>query len=399
MPPRSAVRRLALGRALSGTGSGIAGVALSYLVYERTDSAVWLAGTLFFSFGVVGFLTPLAGKLVDRYDRRRVMIASDLLSLATWGLLVFVEEPIVIASIGFVASVVSLPMGLAASAAIPNLVDDEDLPWANGLTSAAGSVARLAGPALGGGLYALGGAGLAFAVNAASFAVSAALVASVHGMSFSAREHDGEEIGSSLEGFRVIRRDPLLLWITVAWTGMWLAMNIAFVADPPLARGFGVGPLGYGLIDTAFGAGALIGSLLAARLIGSAERAWLIIGMVGVAAGWATIALTPWFGLVLVGSFVAAGLDAVGSVAGYDMVQRRTPDVVRGRVFAAQATAGLSANMLGFIVVGPLVQTLGAQAVYGLGAVLALGAAFSFSLPTESLGAAEPRAGAIEDDA
>jgi MFS family permease len=387
MPQRSAVRRLALGKALSGTGSGVAGVALSYLVYERTDSALWLAGTLFFTFGVVGFLTPLAGKIADRHDRRRVMIASDLLSLATWGLLVFVREPFAIAAVGFVASVVALPMGLAASAAVPNLVDDEDLPWANGLLSAAGSVARLAGPALGGGLYALGGAGLAFAVNAASFAVSAALVVSIRDASFSASDTHEDEPTGSLEGFRVIRRDPVLLWITVAWTGMWLAMNIAFVADPPLARGFGVGPLGFGLIDTAFGAGALLGSLVAARLIGSSERAWLILGMLGVAAGWATIALTPWFALVLVGSFVAAGLDAVGTVAGYGMVQRRTADAVRGRVFAAQVTAGLSANMLGFLIVGPLVQALGAQAVYGLGAILSVAAALSFALPTAGVGA------------
>ncbi len=69
MHPRDAVRRLALGRALSGTGSGIAGVALSYLICERTGSAVWLAGTLFFTFGVTGFLTPLAGKIAG-HDAR-----------------------------------------------------------------------------------------------------------------------------------------------------------------------------------------------------------------------------------------------------------------------------------------------------------------------------------------
>ena len=70
-------------------GSRIAAVALSFLIYERTGSAIWLAGTLFFTFGVTGFLTPLAGKIADRNDRRRVMITSDVLSLATWLLLVF----------------------------------------------------------------------------------------------------------------------------------------------------------------------------------------------------------------------------------------------------------------------------------------------------------------------
>jgi MFS family permease len=166
MRSRRPIRRLALARLLSGTGSGVASVALSYLVYERTGSATWLAGTLFLTFGVVGLLMPLAGKLVDRRDRRRLMITSDLLSLGTWSLLVFVREPLGIAAVGFVASVFALPVGLAASAATPNLVDDAELPWANGLMSAAGSVAQVAGPALGGALYVVGGASLAFAVNA-----------------------------------------------------------------------------------------------------------------------------------------------------------------------------------------------------------------------------------------
>lgn len=60
------------------------------------------------------------------------MITSDLLSLSTWLLLVFVRAPILLGSIGFVASVVALPFGLAASAAIPNIVEEDDLAWANG---------------------------------------------------------------------------------------------------------------------------------------------------------------------------------------------------------------------------------------------------------------------------
>jgi MFS family permease len=163
---------------------------------------------------------------------------------------------------------------------------------------------------------------------------------------------------------------------------MWLAMNIAFVADPPLAVGFGVGPLGFGLIDTSFGVGALLGSVLATRLVRRAERPWVVTGMLGVAAGWAMIALTPWFALVLVGSALAAGLSAIGDVAGYGMIQRRTADAVRGRVFAAQASAGLGANMVGFVAVGPLVQALGAQAVYGMGAVISVIATLCFIVPT-----------------
>jgi MFS family permease len=391
MSDRSAVRRLALGRFLSSTGGGIAAVALSYFVYQRTNSALWLAGTLFFTFGVAGLLTPFAGKLVDRYDRRRLMITSDLLGLATWSLLVFVRAPILLATIGFVATIVSLPYWLAAAASIPNLVDEADLAWANGLSSAAGSTARLLGPALGGALFALGGAGLAFGVNAASFGASALITISIRGRRFSAEPADeGDEFAGAFEGFRVIRADPLLLWMTIAWTLMWFAMNIAFVADPPLARAFGVGAFGYGMIDTFFGAGALVGALLATRAIRGNDRPWLTAGMIAVAAGWATIAVTPWFVLVLVASAFTAAIDAVGEVAGTNIIQRRTRDSVRGRVFAAQTSAGLAANMLGFVVVGPLVEALGPRAVYGLGAGVALVATLTFVIPTSRIPVKRP---------
>lgn len=266
---------------------------------------------------------------------------------------------------------------------------EEDLAWANGLIAAAANAARLVGPAIGGALYALGGATLAFVVNAASFGTSALLVASVRGRSFSAERADEEPTGNLWEGFRVNHRDRLLLWITVAWTMMWLAMNVAYVADPPLARSFGVGPLGFGLIDTSFGAGALLGSLLAPRFVRSSARSWVAAGMLGVAAGWGMIALTPWFTLVLVGSALAAALDAIGGVAGYGLIQRRTRDAVRGRVFAAQSTAGLSANMVGFVIVGPLVEGLGPQAVYGVGGIVSAVATLAFVIPTRASEVAE----------
>lgn len=183
----------------------------------------------------------------------------------------------------------------------------------------------------------------------------------------------------------MIRRDRFLLWITVAWTGMWLAMNIAFVADPPLAKSFGVGAFGFGLIDTAFGVGALVGSILATRLAKRAEYMWVALGCLGVSMGWFLIAIAPWFALVLVGSALAAGLDAIDAAAGFSLVQSRVPDATRGGVFAAQSTAGLSANMLGFLLVGPLVEALGPQAVYACGGVLALIATGLFVLPTRDM--------------
>lgn len=197
------------------TASGIAGVALSYLVFQRTNSALWLVGTLFFSFGVVGLLTPFAGKLVDRYDRPRVMIVSDLGSPLTWSLLAFTREPLAIAAIGFVASVLAVPVKLAANAAVPNLVEEDDLTWAE--RADRGRRERRA-PRWSGDrrrTVCARRATLAFVVNAASFGVSALLVPrSVIGRSRPSQRGRNGAVARS-RAFRVTRRDRLLLWITV----------------------------------------------------------------------------------------------------------------------------------------------------------------------------------------
>ena len=81
---RSAVRRLALARLISITGGAAAFAALNFTVYERTGSAAWLSASLLLTFGVAGVFAPLGGVLGDRFDRKRVMIASDLAGAACY---------------------------------------------------------------------------------------------------------------------------------------------------------------------------------------------------------------------------------------------------------------------------------------------------------------------------
>jgi MFS family permease len=377
MTQRWSIRRLALGLLLSGVGSWAAGISVSYYVFRETGSAVWVAGTLFFTFGVAGFFSPLAGKIADRYDRRLVMIVADLSAAVCWFSLIWVRDPAAVIAVAFVGSVVGMPYHFAAMAAIPNLAGEEGLGWANGLLSAASSVSRLIGPAFGGALFAFAGIGAAFAVNALSFVLSAVMSASIRHVPFSSEERT-EAHTSVWDGFRAVFRDDVRKRLLIAWAISYLAMDIAFVADPPLAAAFGVGAFGYGLMDTVFGGGAAIGGLYARRVKESAERRWIILGLLGVAAGWALIAGAPLFVLVLIPSAVAAAMDTIGTVAGYSVIQRRTPDELRGRVFAAYAMTGMIANMIGFILVGPFVEAYGPRAVYLAGGVLSLLAAGVF---------------------
>jgi len=75
---RAAVRRLAVARLISLTGGAAAFMALNFTIFERTGSATWVAAALFLTFGTVGFVSPFASVLGDRFDRKKVMIASDL---------------------------------------------------------------------------------------------------------------------------------------------------------------------------------------------------------------------------------------------------------------------------------------------------------------------------------
>jgi MFS family permease len=366
---RSAIRRLAVARLVSITGSWAANVAMAYVIYQRTGSAVWLSALYLLTFGVMGFVNPFAGALADRVDRRRLMIVSELLGGLVWGLLVFARAPWLMIALAFVAAFVHSPFPAASGAAIPNLAARDDLAWANSLISLGRSVGATVGPAIGGVLVAVVGGPATFGLNAVSFLASAALIWSATGTYASAPAGDesGESSGLAA-GLRHVLASPILLPIFAGSTIMWFAMNIAIPADAPLARHFGVGSVGFGAIDTVFGLGAILGALVARRLTPRLEPVVLLVGAFGVVAGWGIVGLTTFFAVVLVGQLLAAFVDNVAMVASDNVVQRLSPDAVRGRVYALIMTAGCAVSVVAFAGAGFLIDALGPQGVYLLGA-------------------------------
>ena len=366
---RRAVQQLALARLLSVTGSGAAGIALSAEIYRQTGSAVWLSATFFFTFGVAGLLNPLAGLIVDRLDRQRLMVASDVLAAAMWILLLLADAPIGLLLLGFLAEVVHLPFRIASRAVIPNMVEPRELSWANGLIAVGNNVGRLLGPAIGGTVAAAAGSRTVFLGNAVSFVVSALLVATVRAR-FSASDAGEEaERGGVWSGFAHLARDPVLRALLLVWTLLYLTVDVAVVADLPLSISFGWDEFGYGLMNAFWGAGALAGSILARRITVRFEPWAVLIGTLGIALGYGIVAAAPIFAVVLAGQFVAAGTDAGDEVAGTSIFQRGTPDHLRGRAFGAIHMAGLMANAVGFTFAGFLVEWLGARTVYLMCAV------------------------------
>ena len=364
---RSAVLRLAVSRLISVGGGAAAYTALMATIFERTDgSAGWLSATLLLTFGVEGLVGPFAGHLSDRFDRRRVMLASEGAATLCFGAMALAHDPGWLVFFAFLSAIAEAPFFSASRAAIPNVIDDPaDLAWANSWISIGVNSGITLGPVLGGVLVASLGPSAVFGANAVTFLISMALVWSVRRPFSGARtEDEAAEHHGIVAGFRFIRRDPVLMRITAATAVMVLGLGLAMVADRPLAERFGVGDQGFGLIISCWGGGSVIGSFLGRRLTEPTERRWLVLGMAGIAATALGMGISPVFWPILVFVLVNGIADAVAIVADQGIMQRRTPDVVRARVMSASETVAHFALAVGYGLAGPLLAMTSAQGLY-----------------------------------
>jgi MFS family permease len=376
---RSAVYRLAFARGISIAGGAAAFTALMFAVYEKTNhSSIWLSATLILTFGMNGVLGWFAGSLGDRFDRRTVMIVSEVLGAGVFAVAAFVHAPVLLITCGFVAAIAESPFWSASGAAIPALVDDPaEIEHANSLVSIGVNSGIFLGPAIGGVLVGHIGPNWIFAANSASFLVSAILIWSVR-RSF--HEHVTDEDHAAHEGLwagmRFIRADDVLRRILVAFTIMVLFIGFVMVSDLPLVSTFFGGKAdigrGYGLIIAAWGIGSVTGSFAGRRLTPAVETRWLVIMNGGFALTMGLVGVAPLFNLVLVLAFLNGTFDAVSLVALRSIQVRRAPDVVRSRVVAAMDGAQNLSLAVGYGLAGVLVRLFGPKLVYVMAGVGAL---------------------------
>ncbi len=367
IPSRSAARRVAAARLISLAGSSAAFTALVFVVYRRTGSPQWAAAALLLTLGTRGVLSPVGSFLGDRFDRRHVMIVSDLAGAASFAAMAFLSDPGALLAMAFIASVVETPFFPAASGAVPNLVPVDDLAWANSTVALGSNMGYLVGPALGGALVGAFGATVVFAGNAVSFVASALLVASARGR-FSADRPAASAHHGLRAGFRFIRADPVLRRMTAAAAVFATTVGSVLVAELPLAASFGAGAFGYGLLSTCWGTGALFGSL-SGRWITDRNR-WPVIvyGCMVTATGFATGAISPLFGLVLAAMVIAGASDGLVDVAFELVYQMRSPDEVRSRVLGALEAVFLVGLAISFPVAGLLIGAFGPRVCYAVAA-------------------------------
>ena len=352
----------------SSLGTLLATVALVVDVKDRTDSGPWVSALLVVEFMPAVIVGLFFGPLLDRFSRRRLMVGSDLLRFLVFCALPFAHSPGAIVALAGVAGVATGLFRPAVYAGLPNLVEETELAHANSLIQTSENVSWTVAPVIGGVLVAASGTHLAYWVNAVSFLLSAVLVLRIRGASLQGVRAAGHgHLQDLREGFvRVLRTRPLLT-VLVVWTIALGAVASTQTAQVFLAKdSFNAGDLGYGLVFGCIGLGLALGSFGAGtwverRSVGSVYASSILVLAVGVGA--AGVAPNVWVSLPC---FVLAGIgNGAAVVCNSLLVQRGATDEIRGRVFTVIMSVNYAVYGLGFVVAGPLTDTVGPRWVFG----------------------------------
>jgi len=361
--------RLWIGQGVSFVGDAVSAVALVILVIQITGSAVAVGGVLLLRL-LPTLASPLVGVLADRMDRRFVVVACDLLRAALAVALIFVQDLASLYVVAFLMGTATTFFNPTIRAAFPSVVGGGDLTRANALISGTFSVSVTVGPALGGLLVAIVGVDAAFALDAATFLVSAAFLSRVA----LPRPPRAEGVGffrEMAEGFRYLSGAPVALGLVVGAFLTVLTANVTVPAEAFLAREtFGAGDLGYGLLVSVWGGGMVIGSALMAALGDRAGRISAYFAAVFLTAiGLAATGLAPTFAVALAVLLVAGLANGVDNVVMDTVLQKRVPEALLGRVFAARFLAFSLGEGLAYAAGGLLVEAAGPRNTYLLAGI------------------------------
>ena len=269
-------RRLYIAQLISYGGDWFLIVALFPLVLQLTGSPLMVALALTAQELPFFFFSPIAGHLADRLNRKRLMVVADLARafLCVGFLFIDSESTLWIAfPLLLVISTFSTVFDPASTAAVPNLVDEDDLGVANALVGSAWGTMLALGSALGGLVAAAFGPDTAFLVDLASFLVSALLLAGIARPLSQPREeeHPGV-VEATKETVRYSRKDHRVLAFLAVKGGFGLAAGVLVLLSVFARDVFAQGAVGFGIMMGARGLGALIGPFIGRRIAGHDDR-------------------------------------------------------------------------------------------------------------------------------
>lgn len=381
---------------ISLIGDWILRIGLVYYVYALTSSTVASALAMLASFVPQVLLGSVAGVFVDRWDRRRTMIVSNLLLAVGLLPLVLVDDPSrvwIAYAVLFWEGVVAQFFIPAEQALIPALVADSQLVGANAVNGQVRDLSWLVGSAVGGVVAVTAGLAGVTLLDAASFVIAAALIGLIRTGSAStpasaAAEPAGDAFAHRLSalrrewsaGLRLVAENRMLRMLTVFVLVTAVGEGIMATLFAPFVRSvLHAGSDAYGLILAVQAIGGIIGGLFTVSL-GQRVSAIRMVGVGAILFGLVDLAIflyPPGYVAVwpAVVGMIVVGLPGAVTIAGLmTLFQRNTDDSHRGRVFGALGAAEGMAVLAGTVAAGWLGQAIGivpVLAVQGAGYVLA----------------------------
>ena len=352
-------RLLFIAQAVSSLGTMVTYVALPYHMYALTGSslAVGLLGAA--ELGPLLAVAFLGGALADSVDRRRVSLLTDLgltagsLTLAM--LAVSQSSPrLLYVLAGWMAAVGALQRP-SMEALVPRLVPSEDIPAVAALRTLVGSLAMIAGPALGGVLIAAGGLRSAYLVDAASYGISLICLWQIRRVP-PADDVENPSVAAVMEGLRYARsRQELVGTYVVDFVAMVFGMPLALF--PAMSSTLG-GPAVLGWLYAAPAVGALVASLTSRWTLRVTRHG---LGVLTAAAIWGIAIVGFGFshsiGPALGWLVLAGGADGMSGMFRMTMWNQTIPDAFRGRLASIEMVSYSSGPLLGHLEAG-LVATL-----------------------------------------
>jgi MFS family permease len=367
-------RRLYLASVISLGGDWFLLIALMGQVLTLTQQGLMVAFVIAAQDLTYFLASPIAGVLVDRIDRRRLMIVCDIArAVLVLGFLVVRSEDQIWLLFVLLAATASFGAAFepAASAALPNVVDDRDLSTANALSGSLWGTMLAIGGALGGVVAGVFGRDTAIVVDSVSFVLSAILILRVRrpfSEHRSAREDHASITDDTVETVRYARRDHRVLALLAVKFGWGIAGGVLVLLPLLAIDRFHAGEIGLGLLMMARGIGALIGPFVGRAVVGPRDRKLFgaIAGALAVfGIGYALLGLAPALVFAMGAVLVAhIGGGAQWTMSSYGL-QRIVPDRIRGRIFAfdfmlVTLTFGLSSILTGWLadMLGPTTTAL-----------------------------------------
>ncbi|MFP3853672.1 MAG: MFS transporter [Anaerolineales bacterium] len=359
-------------------------------LYQDPGQAARALGLVMIAFVLPQVVFGLfAGTMVDRWDRKRVMVASDLLRALLVPTFLLLQSPgdlLLAAAVAFGVSSFSIFFYPARTALLPKVVDEDDLITANSWLQVGETIARLSGPILAGVAIGSFGIRVGFIIDSATFMVSGLLLLGLVGIKTRAPQAESGQLRSTMEelweGIQYAASSKLLQGVAIGLALALLGIGAVDVLFVPFMReAFGAPPEGLGLLMTSQGVGMLVGGLLmgwigtrvSSRMVAVAGLSLLGLGTAGIGlapAYWAAVPLMVLVGLAL--TPLNAALQTI--------LQQGVPQEILGRASSVVDISLSVAQLISMGGAGWIAGAIGLRPTYLLAGGLMVGGAVAMGL-------------------